>query len=73
MCRLVGKLGHPELGAKLKEFDPSKGLDEQVRKLVLAADVAPLDVPFYQAVSDEVVPHSDVLASFMEHKIFCQC
>jgi hypothetical protein len=69
----VGKLGDPELGAKLKELDPSKGLDEQVCKLVLGDDVVPLDVFFYQAVSDEVVPHSDVLASFMEHEILYQC
>jgi hypothetical protein len=36
----------------------------QIRKLILV-DVACLEAPFLQAVLDEVVPHLDVLASFM--------
>ena len=63
--RLVGKLNHPGSGAELKELDPPKGLDEQVRKLVLGVDVARLDAPFLQTASDEVVPHPDVLAAFL--------
>jgi hypothetical protein len=70
--RLVGELNHPDLGAKLKELDPPKGLDEQIRKLVLGVDVARLEVPFLQAVSNEVVPHPDVLAPFMKNGVLCQ-
>ena len=73
--RLVGRLNHPSLGAELKELDldPPKGLGEQVRKLVLGVDVAHLDAPVLQAASDEVVPHPDVLAPFMENGVLCQC
>jgi hypothetical protein len=67
--RLVGKLGHPRPGAKLKKLDPPKELGEQVCNLILGADVARLDAPFCQAVSDEVVSHPDVLAPFMEHGV----
>jgi hypothetical protein len=70
--RLVGKLDHPGPRTKLKELDSPKGLGEQVRKLVLGVDVACLDAPFLQAVSDEVVPHPDVLAPFMENGVLCQ-
>jgi hypothetical protein len=70
--RLVGQLGHPRPGAKLKKLDPPKGLGEQVRKLILGVDVARLDAPFCQTVTDEVVPHSDVFASFMEHGVVGQ-
>jgi hypothetical protein len=70
---LVGKLGHPGPGAKLKKLDLPKGLGEQVCKLILGADVARLDAPFCQAVSDEVVSHPDVLAPFMEHGVLGQC
>jgi hypothetical protein len=65
-------LDHPGPGTKLKELDPPKGLGEQVRKLVLGVDVACLDAPFLQAASDEVVPHPDVLAPFMENGVLCQ-
>jgi hypothetical protein len=51
----VGKLSHPGPGTKLKELDPPKGLGEQVRKLILGVDVARLDVPFFQTITDEVV------------------
>ena len=71
--RLVGKLGHPGPGAKLKKLDPPKGLGEQVCKLILGVDVARLDAPFCQAVSDEVVSQSDVLAPFMEYGVLGQC
>ena len=64
----MGGLDHPGPGAKLKELDPPKGLGEQVRKLVLGVDVARLDAPVLQAASDEVVPHPDVLAPFMEKR-----
>jgi hypothetical protein len=47
--RLVGELDHPDPGAKLKELDPPKELDEQIRKLVLGVDVSRLEVPFLQA------------------------
>ena len=57
MRRPVGKLNHPGPGAELKELDPPKGLEKQVRKLVLGVDVARLDAPFLQTASDEVVPH----------------
>jgi hypothetical protein len=70
--RLVKELDHPDPGAKLKELDPPKGLDEQICKLVLSVDVARLEVLFLQAVSDEVVPHPDVLAPFMKNKVLCQ-
>jgi hypothetical protein len=70
--RLVGKLDHPGAGTKLKELNPPKGLGEQVCKLVLGVDVACLDAPFLHATSDEVVPHPDVLAPFMENGVLCQ-
>jgi hypothetical protein len=70
--RLVGELNHPDPGAKLKELDPSKGLGEQIRKLVLGVDIARLEAPFLQATSDEVVPHPDVLAPFMKNRVLCQ-
>jgi hypothetical protein len=66
------ELDHPNPGAKVKELDPPKGLDEQIRKLVLGVDVARLEVPFLQAVSNEVVPHPDVLAPFMKNEVLCQ-
>jgi hypothetical protein len=44
--RLVGELDHPDLGAKLTEIDPPKGLGGQIRKLVLGVDVACLEAPF---------------------------
>jgi hypothetical protein len=70
--RLVAKLSHPGPGTKLKELDPSKALGEQVRKLILGVDVARLDAPFCQTVTDEVVPHPDVPAPFMEHRVLGQ-
>ena len=70
--RLVGGVDHPGPGAELKELDPPKGLGEQVCKLVLGVDVACLDAPVLQAASDEVVPHPDVLAPFMENGVLCQ-
>jgi hypothetical protein len=70
--RLVGKLDHPDPGAKLKELDPLNGFGEQIRKLVLGVDVARLEAPFLQAASDEVVPHPDVLAPFIKNEILCQ-
>jgi hypothetical protein len=70
--RLVGNLDHPNLGAELQEPDPPKRLGEQVCKLVLGVDVACLDAPFLQTASDEVVPHPDVLAPFMENGVLCQ-
>jgi hypothetical protein len=72
VCRLMGKLDHPGLGAELQEPDPLKRLGEQVCKLVLGVDVACLDAPFLQTSSDEVVPHPDVLAPFMKNGIFGQ-
>ena len=69
--RLVGELNHPGSGAELKELDPPKGLGEQVCKLVLGV-VARLDASFLQTASDEVVPHPDVLAAFMENGVLCQ-
>jgi hypothetical protein len=70
--RLVGELDHPDPGVKLNELDPPKGLGEQIRKLVLGVDVARLEVPFLQAVSNEVVPHPDVLAPFMKNEFFAR-
>jgi hypothetical protein len=67
--RLVGNLDHPDLGAEIQEPDPPKMLGEQVCKLVLSVDVVCLDAPFLQTVSDEVVPHPDVLAPFMENGV----
>jgi hypothetical protein len=46
MCHLVGELDYLDLGAKLTELDPPKGLGEQIRKLVLSIDVACLEAPF---------------------------
>jgi hypothetical protein len=65
-CHLVGYLGHPGPRAKLKKLDPPKGLGEQVNKLILGVDVARFDASFCQTVTDEVVPHPDVFAPFME-------
>ena len=67
--RLVRRLDHPGAGAELKELDPPKGLGEQIRKLILGVDVARLDVSFLQAASDEVIPHPDVLAPFVENGV----
>jgi hypothetical protein len=72
VCRLVGNLDHLDLGAELQEPDPPKRLGEQVCKLVLGVDVTCLDAPFLQTASDEVVPHPDVLAPFMENEVFGQ-
>jgi hypothetical protein len=47
VCRLVGNLDHPGLGAELQEPDPPKRLGEQVCKLVLGVDIACLDAPFF--------------------------
>jgi hypothetical protein len=65
-------LDHPDPGAKLKKLDPPKGLGEQIRKLVLGVDVAHLEAPFFQAASDEVVPHPDVLALFIKNRVLYQ-
>jgi hypothetical protein len=72
VCRLVGNLDHPGLGAELQEPAPPKRLGEQVCKLVLGVDVACLDAPFLQTALDEVVPHPDVLAPFMENGVLGQ-
>jgi hypothetical protein len=69
---LVGNLDHPGLRAELQEPDPPKRLGEQVCKLILGVDVACLDAPFLQTASDEVVPHPDVLAPFMENGVLGQ-
>ena len=68
----MGRLDYPGPGAKLKELDPPKGLSEQVCKLVLGVDLARLDAPFHQAVSDEVVPRPDVFDLFMKNKFFAR-
>jgi hypothetical protein len=49
-----------------------KGFGEQVRKLILGVDVACLDAPLCQVVTDEVVTHQDVLALFIEHGVLGQ-
>jgi hypothetical protein len=69
--RLVRKLNHPDPCAEFKEPDPPKRLGEQVCKLILGVDLARLDAPFIQAALDEVVPHLDVLASFVENGVLC--
>jgi hypothetical protein len=69
---LVGNLDHPGLEAELQEPDPPKRLGEQVCKLVLDVDVACIDAPFLQTTSDEVVPHPDVLAPFMENRVLAR-
>jgi hypothetical protein len=70
--RLVEELDHPDPEAKLKELDPLKGLGEQICKMVLGVDVARLEAPFLQTVSDEVVPHTYVLAPFIKNEVLCQ-
>jgi hypothetical protein len=70
--RLVRELDYPDPGVKLKELDSLKGLGEQIHKLVLGVDVACLKAHFLQAASDKVVPHLDVLASFMKNGVLCQ-
>jgi hypothetical protein len=74
--RLVGNLDRSGLGAELQEPDPPNRLSKQVCKLVcklvLGVDVACLDALFLQTASDEVVPHPDVLAPFMENKVLGQ-
>jgi hypothetical protein len=72
VCCLVGELDHLDPGTKLKELDPPKGLGEQIHKLILGVDIACLKAPFLQAASDEVVPHPDVLASFMKNGVLYQ-
>jgi hypothetical protein len=72
LCHLVGELDHPDPRAKLTELDPSKGLGEQILKLVLGVDVVRLEAPFLQAASDEVVSHPDVLTPFMKNRVLCQ-
>jgi hypothetical protein len=72
VCRLVGNLDHPSLGAELQEPDPPKRFGEQVCKLVLDVDVACLDAPFLQIASDEVMSHPDVLAPFMKSEVLDQ-
>jgi hypothetical protein len=69
--RLVRELDHPDLGAKLQELDPLKGLSEQIRKLVLGVDVTRLEASFLDSASNEVVPHPDVLAPFMKNGVLC--
>jgi hypothetical protein len=71
--RPVGKWSHPRPGTKLKELNPPKGLGEQICKLILGVDVACMDAPFCQTVTDKVVSHPDVLAPFMEHGVLGQC
>jgi hypothetical protein len=68
----MGELDHPNLGAKLKKVDLPKELGEQIHKLILGVDVARLEAPFLQIVSDEVVPHPDVFALFMKNRVLCQ-
>jgi hypothetical protein len=68
----VGNLDHPGLGVELQEPDPPKRLGKQVCKLVLGVDVACLDAPFLKTALDEVVPHPDVLALFMENRVLGQ-
>jgi hypothetical protein len=63
------ELDHPDPAAKFKELDPSKGLSEQIRKLVLGVDVARLEAPFLQAASNEVVSQPDVFAPFMKNGV----
>jgi hypothetical protein len=70
--RLVGELDHPDPGAKLTELDPPNGFNEQIHKLVLGVNIACLEVLFLQAVSVEVVPQPDVLATFIKNRILCQ-
>jgi hypothetical protein len=65
----VENLDHLSLGAELQEPDPPKRLGEQVYKLVLGVDVACLDASFLQIASDEVEPHPNVLAPFMENGV----
>jgi hypothetical protein len=72
VCRLVGNLDHPGLGAELQKPDPPKRLGEQVCKQFLGVDVACLDAPFLQTASDEVVPHPNVLAPFMKNGVLGQ-
>ena len=72
VCRLVGKLSHSRPRTKLKELDPPKGFGEQIRKLILGVDISRLDASFCQTVTDEVVPHPDVLAPFMKHGVLGQ-
>ena len=72
MRRLVGKLDHPDPGAEFEELDPPKRLGEQIRELIRGVDVARLDASFFQAASDEVVPHPDMLAAFVENGVLCQ-
>jgi hypothetical protein len=70
--RFVEELDHSDPAAKLKEPHPPKGLGEQICKLVLGVDVARIEAPFLQAISDEVVPHPDVLTPFMKNGVLYQ-
>jgi hypothetical protein len=70
--RLVKNLDHPGLGAELHEADTLKRLGEQVCKLILGVDVACLDASFLQTISNEVLPHPDVLVPFMKNGVLGQ-
>ena len=70
--RLVGKFSHPRPGTNLKELNPPNELGEQVRKLILGVDIARIDSPFYQTVTDKVLHHLDMLAPFMEYGVLGQ-
>jgi len=63
--RLLGNLHHFNLGAKLLELDPFKGLGEKVGELILGVDVACLDAPLIQTASNEVKLDADMFAALM--------
>jgi hypothetical protein len=65
-------LNHPNLGVKLLELDPPKGLGEKVGELILGVDVASLDALLIQAAPDEVELDADMLAALMEDGDFRQ-
>jgi hypothetical protein len=70
--RLLGNLNHPNLGAKLLELDPPKGLGEKVGELILGVDVVGLDALLIQTAPDKVVLDADMLAALMENGVLCQ-
>jgi hypothetical protein len=72
VSHLIGELDHLDPGVKLKELDPLKELGEQICKLILGVNVAHLETLFLQAVSDEVLPHPDVLVPFIKNGVLCQ-
>jgi hypothetical protein len=63
---------HADARAKLLEPNSSKGLGENVCELLAGSDMLDVDLPGVDAVTDEMVPHLDVLAPILKHQVLSQ-